>query len=125
VNSTWAWAGSPEPDPIRPVQTMRRKAAMRTILHGTCLLSGVHPVGSEEWKTCPLRRAQARADRSRKAAEARWRAGPPGNYTVTKAMLIGAIVRLGQRCAPTTTRHGYANRFGNPSGQGRNHDRFA
>jgi hypothetical protein len=54
---------------------------MRTILHGTCLLSGVHPVGSEEWKACPLRRAQARAGRARKAAEARWRApGAPNKH---------------------------------------------
>jgi hypothetical protein len=47
-----------------------------TMLHGTCLVNGRHPAGSLEWRECPLRRAQARADRSRKAAEARWR--PPG-----------------------------------------------
>jgi hypothetical protein len=46
---------------------------MRTVLHGTCLLNGVHPVGSEEWKACPVRQAQARAGRARKAAQTRWR----------------------------------------------------
>jgi hypothetical protein len=50
-----------------------------TMLHGTCLVNGRHPAGSLEWRECPLRRAQARADRSRKAAEARWRA--PGAST--------------------------------------------
>jgi hypothetical protein len=45
----------------------------RTVLHGTCLLGGKHAAGDPYAKECPLRRAAARSERSRKAAASRWR----------------------------------------------------
>lgn len=45
--------------------------------HGTCLVNGNHVPGSETWKECPLRMADKRSERSRKAARTRW--GVPGD----------------------------------------------
>jgi hypothetical protein len=39
--------------------------------HGTCLVHGKHEPGTEAWRECPLRNAQARSDRSKKAAQTR------------------------------------------------------
>ena len=44
-----------------------------TLLDGTCLVGGKHPINSVEWRQCPLRHAAARSERSRKAAQARWK----------------------------------------------------
>jgi hypothetical protein len=40
--------------------------------HGTCLVNGRHRPGSPEARECPLLTAQARSDRARAAAQARW-----------------------------------------------------
>jgi len=44
-----------------------------TLLHGLCLVDGKHTPGSAAAKECPLLHASKRSERSRKAAQARWK----------------------------------------------------
>jgi len=39
----------------------------RSVLHGTCLVGGRHPVGSKLAKECPVLRHQARQGKAAKA----------------------------------------------------------
>ena len=50
--------------------------APRTVLHGRCLLNGKHRPGDPYATECPLLGAEARSERSKKAARTRW--GRPG-----------------------------------------------
>lgn len=43
----------------------------QTVLHGTCLLGGKHPVGSALARECPVLNAGKRSERAKKAAQTR------------------------------------------------------
>jgi hypothetical protein len=45
----------------------------RSVLHRQCLLGGNHSAGSPYAKQCPLRAAEQRSARAKKAARTRWR----------------------------------------------------
>lgn len=49
---------------------------MKSVIHGTCLLKGVHPKGSDLERECPVHRKKRRQERAKKAARSRW--GQPG-----------------------------------------------
>jgi len=73
---------------------------MRTVLHGTCLLNGVHPVGSEEWKACPVnRRRLVRAGQGRPPRRAGGAQEPPTSIRAAPSShpMLGARSRAVSR----------------------------
>lgn len=45
----------------------------RSLLHAQCLVAGQHAEGRPYAKECPLRTAEVRSTRAKKAANTRWR----------------------------------------------------
>src|SRR5262249_31377782 len=72
---------APPPDSPRgrPAGSVMKGSRRQTVLHGTCLLGGVHSAGSDLARECPVLNARKRSERTQKAAQTRARraAAPP------------------------------------------------